>query len=199
MVDGFGPRGYPAGFGPHSYDDRPEELNEVTIRPLDAYGAAAFLRGLPGIAKDRIGLLGWSNGGSATLAALAVDAPGVTSHTSQSGFRAAVAFYPACGLKGKLTATGYQPYAPLHVFHGLADEETSPRRCAALVERSRVEGGDIDITLYPGATHGFDDPSTKRQSIEANAAATGRAVPEALRFFAKHLRSGPHLGVPRRP
>jgi hypothetical protein len=44
LVDGFGPRGYPQGFGRFSYDQRPEELNEVTIRPLDAYGALSYLR-----------------------------------------------------------------------------------------------------------------------------------------------------------
>src|SRR5438105_11803486 len=38
LVDGFGPRGYPHGFGPHTYESRPEALNEVTVRPLDAYG-----------------------------------------------------------------------------------------------------------------------------------------------------------------
>jgi hypothetical protein len=38
MVDGFGPRGYPHGFPRFSYDSRPDELNEVTVRPLDAYG-----------------------------------------------------------------------------------------------------------------------------------------------------------------
>jgi dienelactone hydrolase len=42
LVDGFGPRGYPQGFPRFSYDSRPEELNEVTIRPLDAYGALAW-------------------------------------------------------------------------------------------------------------------------------------------------------------
>src|ERR1700692_2173798 len=36
LVDGFGPRGYPHGFPAHSYQDRPETLNEVTVRPLDA-------------------------------------------------------------------------------------------------------------------------------------------------------------------
>ena len=43
-VDGFGPRGYPAGFAKGTYSDRPEELNEVTIRPFDAYGALRYLR-----------------------------------------------------------------------------------------------------------------------------------------------------------
>ena len=35
LVDSFGPRGYPQGFPRHSYDSRPEALNEVTVRPLD--------------------------------------------------------------------------------------------------------------------------------------------------------------------
>jgi hypothetical protein len=38
LVDGFGPRGYPQGFPRFSYERRPAELNEVTVRPLDAYG-----------------------------------------------------------------------------------------------------------------------------------------------------------------
>src|SRR5205085_2862887 len=63
LVDGFGPRGYPQGFGPHTYDSRPAELNEVTKRPLDAYAALAYLRSRPDVIADRIGLLGWSNGG----------------------------------------------------------------------------------------------------------------------------------------
>src|SRR5205085_5448265 len=71
LVDGFGPRGYPAGFPRHSYDQRPEELNEVTVRPLDAYGALKYLRTRDDVVADRIGLLGWSNGGSAALATMA--------------------------------------------------------------------------------------------------------------------------------
>jgi dienelactone hydrolase len=188
MVDGFGPRGYPQGFGQHSYNERPSELNEVTIRPLDAYGAAAYIRTVPDVARKMLGLLGWSNGGSATLAAMSIDAPGITSPTPAAGFRVAAAFYPACGLKDKYQEEGYRPYAPVHVFHGLADEETSARRCEALVNRSKSLGGEIDISLYSGATHGFDDPSTKRQKVEANAAATEQAVPLALQFFAEHLK-----------
>jgi hypothetical protein len=62
------------------------------------------------------------------------------------------------------------------VFHGTADEEVSPHRCSELVERSKEDGGDIEIRFYPGATLGFDDPGSKRQSNEANAVATEDAV-----------------------
>jgi carboxymethylenebutenolidase len=92
LVDGFGPRGYAQGFPRHSYDSRPETLNEVTVRPLDAYGALGFLRARADVDGARIGLQGWSNGGSATLATMAATPPG------GKGFTAALAFYPACGL-----------------------------------------------------------------------------------------------------
>jgi len=182
LVDGFGPRGYPQGFPRFSYEARPAELNEVTVRPLDAYGALAYLIRRPDVAADRVGLQGWSNGGSATLAAMAAGAPGRTGQ----GFRAAVAFYPACGLKGQFQDS-YLPYAPVRVFHGTADEEVSPRRCGDLVERSRADGGAIEIRFYPGATHSFDDPGNKRQSIAANVIATEDAVARSLRFFADQL------------
>lgn len=187
MVDGFGPRGYAQGFPRFSYADRPEEVNEVTVRPLDAYGALTYLRSRSDVSPERIGLIGWSNGGSAGLVALSLDAPGIENPNTRTGFAAALIFYPACALKGQFQEDGYVPYAPVQMFHGTADQETSSPRCAALVERSRKLGGEISITLYPGATHGFDDPSRKRQRNPANAAATADAVEKARDFFAQHL------------
>jgi len=187
MVDGFGPRGYPEGFPRFSYVDRPEEVDEVTARPLDAYGALSYLRSRPDVLPERIGLIGWSNGGSAGLVTLSLDAPGIQNPNARTGFAAALIFYPACGLKGRFEEDGYVPYAPIQVFHGTADQETSSVRCGAFVERSRKLGAEISITLYPGATHGFDDPSRKRQRNPANAAATLDAVEKARDFFAQHL------------
>jgi carboxymethylenebutenolidase len=158
----------------------------VTVRPLDAYGALGYLRARPDVAGDRIGLQGWSNGGSATLASMAAGAL----RADKAGFRAALAFYPACGLKGQFE-DGYLPYAPVLVFHGLADEEVSPRRCGDLVERSRADGGAIEIRLYRGATHSFDSPGARRQSTEANAVATEDAVRRSLEFFAEHVQGAP--------
>jgi dienelactone hydrolase len=166
----------------------------VTIRPLDAYGALAYLRRRPDVAADRIGLQGWSNGGSATLAAMSAAAAA----RNGVGFRAALAFYPACTLKGQFD-DGYLPYAPVQVFHGTADEEVSPRRCGELVKRSQADGGAIEIRFYRGATHGFDDPGQKRQSNEANALATSDAVRRSLQFFAEQLQAPREGAVEIRP
>jgi dienelactone hydrolase len=191
LVDGFGPRGYPQGFPVGSYKTRPAELDEVTIRPLDAYGALAYLRSRPDVLPDRIGLQGWSNGGSAALATMSIDTPGINTPTSSTGFRAALVFYPGCGLKDRFD-DGYRPYASVHVFQGTADEEVSPQRCRALVEKSRTLGADIEIRFYEGATHGFDAPTKRRQGVQANTSAATDALARAQRFFATQFQGKLH-------
>ena len=186
LVDGFGPRGYPQGFGRFSYDSRPAELNEVTVRPLDAAGALAWLRARGDVIPDRIGLQGWSNGASAVLATMSP----VASPAPAGGFRAALAFYPGCGLHGAFDEAPLRPTAPTLVLHGTADEEVSYARCQRLVERSRAAGGRIDIKLYPGATHSFDSPARSVQKRDANAIATDDAIAVSLKFFADNLAGG---------
>lgn len=187
LVDGFGPRGFPHGFAAGTYEQRPESIDETTVRPLDAYGALAYLRTRNDVLTDRIAIQGWSNGASATLATMASSTPVLKAPTSLTGFRGAVAFYPGCGLKGQF-ARGLLPYAPVRVFVGTDDKEIEPAVCSELVDKSRAEHGDITLTVYPGAGHDFDDPSASHQSVPANAAATRDATARALEFFAMLLR-----------
>ncbi|WP_050419442.1 dienelactone hydrolase family protein [Bradyrhizobium tropiciagri] len=187
LVDGFGPRGFPEGFTHQSYEQRPESVNEVIVRPYDAYGAVAYLRTRNDVAADHIALQGWSNGASATLSTMSSTTPALASPSSTTGFRGALAFYPGCGLKGKFK-TGLIPYAPVHVFVGTADEEISPQECSDLVDKSRTEHANISLKIYPGATHDFDDPSASRQDNPANVAATRDATADAIEFFAAILR-----------
>lgn len=186
MVDDFGAVGYPAGFAAGTYKDRPDAVDEVEFRPLHAYGALRFLQARPDVIADRIALLGWSNGGSATLAAMADDKPG---DMRKLGFAAGVALYPGCGLRKRFEKAGYKPYHPVRVFMGTADEEVSPRLCQALVERSKAAGNDIELRMFEGATHSYDTPTKSRQSIEANAAARAATEADVLAFLASKLKS----------
>jgi len=186
-VDGFGPRGYPAGFAKGSYEDRPEELNEVTIRPLDAYGTLRYLRTRPDVIADHIGLQGWSNGASATLSSMARNTPGMQNPTRESGFRAAIAFYPGCGLQDRYKKI-YRTYAPILLAIGDNDEEVSPTLCQKLNETGKQEGDRIEFVLYSGATHDFDDPGAKRQSVAANRKAKADSMRRAEGFFARYLK-----------
>lgn len=188
IVDGFGPRGYPAGFGRHTYKDRPAELDETEARPQDAYAGLLYLRSRREVAGDRIGLMGWSNGGSTVLAAMAGNAPGLDKiGGAAQGFRGGLALYPGCALKDKYKG-GLVPYAPTRIYAAELDEEVSPKICTTLTERSRAKGADLVLQIYPGAVHGFDDPAPARQADPANSAATRDVTEKALSFFAERLK-----------
>src|SRR5215510_8875031 len=68
LPDSFGPRGKAYGFGRGTHDDPDrDDVNEATVRPLDAEGALAFLRARSDVVPQRIFLQGWSNGASTAL------------------------------------------------------------------------------------------------------------------------------------
>lgn len=187
VVDSFGPRGYPAGFAAGTDATRPAVVNEITVRPLDAYGALRYLRNSPRVRGDRVALFGWSNGGSATLASMGHDALDVAEAQPGKGFRTAIALYPGCGMQGKFK-DGYLPYAPVHIFIGSRDEEVSALLCEKLTAATRAAGGDIAITLFEGATHDFDDPGRERQQLAANVAAASDTRRQAVALLATTLR-----------
>jgi len=159
LVDGFGPRGFPHGFAAGTHDQRPASLNEVTVRPLDAYGALVYLRTRNDVLADRIVLQGWSNGASATLAAMSSSTAALKAATPATGFRGAVAFYPGCGLDGHFDK-GLLPYAPVRIFVGSNDNEIDPQRCEHLVSKSVAEHADLALKLYP------EDPRFRRSGRE---------------------------------
>ena len=168
-VDSFGPRGRGHGYGRGTHDDADrDEVNERTVRPLDAEGALAFIAQRRDVQPSRIMLQGWSNGGSTTLNAMYRQAQAGQA-TGRPRFRAALAFYPGCGTKA-LISQRYQVDVPLWVFLGSDDEEVSPTVCADVLRKSTT-ANLIQVTLYQGATHDFDDPGKTRESVAGNRAA----------------------------
>jgi len=174
LPDSFGPRGKAHGFDRFTHDD-PEraDVNEKSVRPLDAEGALSWLRSRNDVIGSRIFLQGWSNGGSTALNVMQRQG------SKPSGYRAALAFYPGCGPKALLAAT-LATSAPVTLFLGSDDEEVSPTRCLDVARRSRDAGSNIDAILYQGATHGFDDPGRRRQSVEGNRAALDDVLKRAI-------------------
>lgn len=185
LVDSFLPRGYPEGFSKGSYDERPAEVSEQTVRPLDAYGALRYLRGRKDVIGDRIGVQGWSNGGMTVLVTMSDRAPGISNPTPETGFRAALAEYPGCGMDAVKGA--YHSYAPVLLMIASADDEVSPQRCEEFAKRARAAGSDLHPVIHEGAEHNYDDPGTKKQSNPANRRATEDTMRRAEIFFRRHL------------
>lgn len=129
-------------------------------RVRDAYGALAYLRDQPFVAVDRIGVMGWSHGGSATL--WAASRAIAEQRGDEAGcFQVAIAFYPGCR---DLERRGWRAAVPVHIMAGEADDWTPAERCRLMAERARAAGDAVEFTAYPNAPHGFDAPDQPRRT-----------------------------------
>lgn len=151
-VDGFKPRGFRS-----MCHKRKRPLHSLDDRPYDAYGGLAWLVKQSYVQKDRIALVGWSNGAMATLSGLRPDY--VDDFGGDLRFTAAAAFYPGCITLTRRTKGVYRPYAPLLVLVGLADNWTFPKPCLKLIDGARQAGLPAEVAGYEGAYHAFDHPS----------------------------------------
>ena len=144
-------------------------------RAGDAYAALAFMRARSDVDVKRVALLGWSHGGGTVLAT-------ITRPPAQgAGFARAVAFYPGCTARAKRPAA-FNPYAPLLVLIGGADDWTPAAPCEALAGAVRARGRPMEIVTYPGAYHDFDNPGLTRQRVRTdvpNGVQPGRGVTTA--------------------
>ena len=119
-------------------------------RRRDALGALQWLAAQPGVDGARLGLLGWSNGGSTVLAALNRRHPEVRAAPVRPSL--SVAFYPGCELELK---RGFEPGAPLLMLLGAQDDWTPPGPCQELA-RAAEGRSPVQLETYAGAYHGFD-------------------------------------------
>lgn len=124
-------------------------------RRLDALGAIAYLVDRADVDASRIGLIGWSNGGSTVLSATNLHHRDVAAAIVKPAF--AIAFYPGCEAELK---RGYSPSAPLLMLVGQIDDWTPSAPCVALARSVTVMRPEI--TVYPGAGHGFDSSAPVR-------------------------------------
>lgn len=156
VLDSFTPRGERQVCTQHVGMRRITQLQ----RRRDALGALAWLAAQPGVDPSRLGLIGWSNGGSTVLAATNARHPEVTALQVRASL--AVAFYPGCEAEWR---RGYEPVAPTLLQLGAADDWTDPAPCRALAD-SVGPALRVEVDLYPGAVHGFDGPGPVRHRAD---------------------------------
>lgn len=142
VVDSFRPRSLIQQCGGGSASASPAG------RVLDAYGALEFLRGRDGVDPDRIALMGWSHGGITALSAVTENGVGVT---FPSEFRTVIALYPHCVGSRRFTKS-------VAVLIGASDDWTSPSSCENLQAQTQSHEHVLDLTVFPDAFHGFDNP-----------------------------------------
>lgn len=143
LVDSFGPRGER-----EICTQGQRRVSEVTDRPLDAEHALRWLAARPDVQAGQVHLMGWSNGGTATLHAATRPAAGAT-----PGFRSAIAFYPGCR---SLLRSDALAAIPTLVLAGGADDWTPAHECVEWAGRQQAARRPVEVVVYEGAHHAFD-------------------------------------------
>jgi len=156
-------------------------------RAQDAYSAAIFLRTLPDILPNAIGVIGFSHGGSTVLQAVQADR--VKARPGAQPFQAAVAYYPGCNPDPpyKVAATD------LLILIGKDDDWASAANCEKQVNGKRNFEHPPQIKVYPGAVHDFDAGGTLRWANDHMLGGNPEAAADSFKmtqaFLAAHFKN----------
>jgi dienelactone hydrolase len=199
--------GTPRGIGPACVEG-PERRTMHAERPKDAYAALGFLQAQPYVKPDRVGVIGWSQGGGAVLTAIPEKSLGRPTPPPAHDFRAAVALYPAlCGARIQARLVPDAPVRswttriPLLVLFGEADNWTPFPPCRDFIADAHARGAPVELHAYADAYHAFDAPKLARRElpayrtqrgvvpiIETNEAAREDAFARVIGFFGRQLK-----------
>jgi dienelactone hydrolase len=148
FVDSYTPRGLGSQCG-----NRERRVRSARERVNDAYAARRWVQNQSWAMKNRVSLIGWSNGAIASLWAVR---PRVMPRDGQPDFRSAVAFYPGCR---RLSTLAWSARIPTLLLVGRADDWMSAAACEQMVADARGRTAQTSIVVYPGAYHEFDRPN----------------------------------------
>lgn len=143
-VDSFTGRGI-------SSSVRDQAVLSITDNTHDAFAALRLLRRHPRIDPAKIGVMGFSRGGTVSRASAMRDS---FTQFRREGlvFALHVPFYPGCNFATVGPTTG----APMLFLLGGADDWTRAEHCLDFAAQIRRTGAHIDMKVYPGAHHAWD-------------------------------------------
>lgn len=161
IVDSYTPRGYANCFVPHYTTSQGSERKPEIVEAAKWVKTQAWHKG--GVA-----LVGWSHGAITALA--------VANDPTIKEFSAVAAYYPGCTGKIAVGTTFDEPQVPTLVFLAARDDWTPSSACESATKPWFKQRSELyNVTVYPTATHIFDDPniySQKGKVLEYDPSAT---------------------------
>jgi dienelactone hydrolase len=167
-------------------------IKEACDRPMpdrqaDAWGAMLYLSKLPFVDRERIAVLGSSQGAIIAMRLASTHDVKLFDVPDGLNFEAAVAFYPTCSVASRRLAI------PTLILIGELDDWTPARNCEQWMELRKEGGAPVKLVVYPGAYHAFDFPGlhngTRRLGhwLQYDAEAARSSTAETHDFLAAHL------------
>ncbi|MEE3083267.1 MAG: dienelactone hydrolase family protein [Candidatus Thermoplasmatota archaeon] len=154
-----------AVFQIHSFESRKildvvEDQMMVTHAMMlaDAFAALRLLRTHPRIDEERIGISGWSLGG--TVALYSAWSPIIEALTSEGElFARHLPFYPAAHMQPEVNRWSS---SPIRILHGDNDDYTPLHFVTQIIQIMQSSKADVGVHVYQGAGHSFDSKEEKK-------------------------------------
>jgi len=144
VVDSFTPRGFANCVVAQSSTPQGSERKPELVETAKWVRSQAWHKG--GVA-----LVGWSHGATTAIA--------IANDSSIKEFNAIAAYYPQCSGKIAIGTTFDNPRVPTLLFLGARDDWTPSSACESAITPWFKSRKDLyKVTVYPNATHVFDDP-----------------------------------------
>ena len=175
-VDSFTTRGIK-----HSCDQA------MPSRQGDALAALLYLSKLPFVDPQRIAVVGSSQGGIVAMRLASTQSVNLFAVPDELKFRAAVAYYPLCGVATRQLAI------PTTIVIGELDDWTPAKDCELWMKLRDGKGAPVKLIVYPGAYHSFDNPNLAEGRrlfghwLKYDADAAERSIREMRDFLAAQL------------
>jgi len=147
VIDSFTPRGVRTTVNDQSTVTDADML-------ADAFAVLKVIAAHPKIDPERIGLIGFSKGGTVAIKA-ALRRYRADAAKDDARFSLLIALYPWCGdMPLDFSPSG----APLHMLLGGDDTYVGTAACREYARKFETAGGKLALHVYPGAKHDWDVP-----------------------------------------
>lgn len=167
-------------------------IEEACDRPMpdrqaDAWGAMLYLSKLPFVDRERITVLGSSQGAIIAMRLASIHDVKLFDVPDGLNFKAVVAFYPICSVASR------QLVIPTLILIGELDDWTPARNCQQWMGLRQGSGAPVKLVVYPGAYHAFDFPGLGNGMrrfghwLKYDAEAARSSTVETHDFLAAHL------------
>lgn len=153
-------------------------------RAGDLFAMMEWARRQPWIDPKRIVLAGWSHGGWTTLDAMSmtpgrpiVKATRILDLPEEplSGLAGAFVIYPYQGIGALAPSKGLRVDVPVQAIVGTADTVVGGKSVIRVLNRMQTPSSPIDVTVFEGATHAFDEIEAQDWRIRYDPGLTERA------------------------
>lgn len=129
-------------------------------RVVDIRASQHWAAEQPWVQKGRVSLIGWGDGGEASLWAVR---PQRGERGRDADLRTAIAFYPDCRPS---SALAWSTRVPTLVLMGADDDVNSPAACRQMVDDAKGRSAFARFVAYPRAAHAFDQANVALQSVD---------------------------------